>query len=155
MDETTHRRIGVTITRRIWVIVIANLLSCPFAVGVILLDSPYCYMSIFGMYIFSEMWISITVTLVIEFTPINMKATLLSIYYFCMGLAGFAPLLVTPFTKLFDSYKWSMFTLFPCVYGSSSILFFLVIFTYRKDLHRKGRHSIGCTPMTPYHYTNY
>ena len=76
---------AVTAVRRIWVLVISNLLSFPFAAGVVLLDTPYGYMSLFGMYIFSEMWISVAVTLLIDLSPPNMRATVLSIYYFLIG----------------------------------------------------------------------
>ena len=137
-SENLTLKIQKTVIQRIWVLVIANLMSFPFAAGVLLIDSPYCYLSLFGMYLFSEMWISVAITLVIEFSPSNMRATMLSVYYFCVGLAGFAPLLVTVVERWMNSYKWSMFILFPCVYGSSSILFFFVIFTYQRDLRKRG-----------------
>lgn len=119
-------------------LVISNLLSFPFAAGVVLLDTPYGYMSLFGMYIFSEMWISVAVTLLIDLSPPNMRGTMLSIYYFLIGSAGFAPSLVTPLMRLTGSYKWAIFVLFPCVYGSSSVLFFFVLFTFQRDLRRKS-----------------
>eukprot|EP00483_Globobulimina_turgida_P007220 UN07234 len=129
--------IGNRVLLRICVLVIANLVSSPFAAGVILLQSPYCYLSLFAMYIFSEMWISVSVTLLIEFTPLNMRTHMLSIYYFSMGLAGFAPLFVTFVEEVIGSYKWSMLVLFPGIYGSCSVLFFCLIFTYRRDLNKK------------------
>lgn len=103
-----------------------------------LLDSPYGYISLFGMYIFSEMWISVAVTLLIDLSPSNMRATMLSFYYFLIGSAGFAPSLVTPMIQITGSYQWAMFMLFPCIYGSSSVFFFLVIFTFHRDLRRKS-----------------
>lgn len=125
-----------TVTIRIWVLVIASLISGPLAAGMIFLDPPYCYWSLFTMYFFSEMWISITVTIVAELSPEYMKSTLLSIYYFVIAWAGFSPQLVTPIENLVG-YQWAIFILWPGIYGSVSILFFAVIFTYKRDLRKK------------------
>ncbi|ETO07900.1 hypothetical protein RFI_29490 [Reticulomyxa filosa] len=60
-------------------------------IGTLFLPPPYCYLSMFVMYLFSEQWISICVTLVMELTPDKMKSTMLSVYYFIVGFAGFMP----------------------------------------------------------------
>ena len=124
-----------TVTIRIWVLVVASLISGPLAAGMLFLNPPYGYWSLFGMYFFSEMWIAITVTIVAELSPSYMKSTLLSIYYFVIAWAGFSPQLVTPIEKLVG-YFWAIFILWPGIYASVSILFFAVIFTYKRDLRK-------------------
>ena len=124
-----------TITIRIWVLVVASLISGPLAAGMLILDPPYGYWSLFCMYFFSEMWIAITVTIVAELSPDYMKSTLLSIYYFVIAWAGFSPQLVTPIEKLVG-YFWAIFILWPGIYASVSILFLAVIFTYKRDLRK-------------------
>lgn len=124
-----------TITIRIWVLVIASLISGPLAAGTLILDPPYGYWSLFCMYFFSEMWIAITVTIVAELSPAYMKSTLLSIYYFVIAWAGFSPQLVTPIEKLVG-YFWAIFILWPGIYSSVAILFLAVIFTYKRDLRK-------------------
>eukprot|EP01084_Bolivina_argentea_P261245 441400_1 len=126
-----------TVTVRIWVLVIASLISGPFAAGVLIFDPPYGYYSLIIMYLFSEMWISITVTIVAELSPQHMKSTLLSIYYFCIAFGGFSPQLITPIEDMTNSYFWAIFILWPFVYASVSILFFVVIFTYKRDLRKR------------------
>ena len=126
-----------TVTLRIWILVIASLISGPLAAGSVFLEPPYCYWSLFAMNFFSEMWICITVTIVAELSPSHLKSSLLSVYYFVIAFAGYSPLLVTPIANEVG-YFWAIFILWPGIYTSVSLLFFLVIFTYQRDM-RKGR----------------
>ena len=121
---------------RLWILVIALILSFPCAAGILILNPPLCYWSYFLMYFVSEMWISVAVTLVLEFAPKHMRNTFLSVYYFTIALAGYAPLAVTPLQMALNSYFWAIFIMFPFIYGTSAIWFFLVIFTYKRDLQK-------------------
>merc|ERR1712083_668939 len=73
-----------------------GLISGPMAAGVLLLDPPHGYWSLFSMYFFSECWVAITTTVVMDLSPEHMKSTLLSVYYFVIAFGGFSPQLVTP-----------------------------------------------------------
>lgn len=133
--ENNEQFVRSTVTVRIWVLVFASLIAGPMAAGVLLLDVPYNYWSLFSMYFFSECWIAITTTVVIDLSPEHMKSTLLSVYYTVIAFGGLSPQLVTPLANEVG-YFWCIMLLWPVCYGSVSLLFFAVIFTYKRDLQK-------------------
>lgn len=58
---------------RIWVLVLSQILSAPFAAGVLFLDPPYCYYSLLPNYIIGEMWVGVTLAVLVELVAPEVK----------------------------------------------------------------------------------
>ena len=121
---------------RIILLIFSDLVCFPFACGVLLLSPPYGYYCLIGMYLVSEWWIPISAAIVIDLSPLHLKSSVLSVYYFVVNMAAFAPYFVTPVERIVGSYKWAVFILFPCIYGSSAFFFALVWLTFRRDVQK-------------------
>ena len=122
--------------RRIIILVASNLLAAPFAFLALLLPAPYGYLGLIPSNIIGDMWVGITLALVLEISPAKLKTTAVSVYFFFIGIAGFFPYFVTPVKKAFDSYTLSLMILFPGLYVVSSGLFLLTLFTIQRDKRR-------------------
>ena len=61
---------------RIWVLAASQILSAPFAAGVLFLDPPYCYYSLLPNYIIGEMWVGVTLAVLVELVAPDVKVDL-------------------------------------------------------------------------------
>ena len=127
--------------RRIVILVASNLLAAPFAFLALLLDAPYGYLCLIPSNVIGEMWVGITLALVIEISPQSLKTTAVSIYFFFIGIAGFFPYLVVPVQHIVHSYSLSLMILFPGLYVVSSALFLLTLFTIQRDVRKAQMES--------------
>mmetsp|Transcript_35725 Transcript_35725/g.47135 ORF Transcript_35725/g.47135 Transcript_35725/m.47135 type:complete len:529 (-) Transcript_35725:213-1799(-) len=94
---------GKSSSRRIFVIIISNLLAAPFGAGVLLAPYPWCFICLMGSYIFGEMWIGVLLALIIELVPKSFSATSIAVYLFIItNIGGNAPLLVPFFQQAFQ-----------------------------------------------------
>jgi len=94
---------GRSISFRLLVVILSNIVAAPFAVGVLLAPYPWCFVCLIGAYVFGEMWIGVLLTLIIELVPKQMSATSIAVYLFIItNIGGNAPLLVPFFKQIFD-----------------------------------------------------
>eukprot|EP01083_Nonionella_stella_P065815 172786_1 len=129
-------------SKRLLILVASNLIASPFAFLVLWLPPPYCYLMLIPLNVIGEMWISITISLVIDLVPNRIKTIGLSIYFSWIGIAGFFPLLVTPLQNLFCPHsnpscskglQWALVVLFPGLYVLSSLIFFASMLFLKRD----------------------
>lgn len=87
---------------RILVIIGSNLLAAPFCLGALGLpapksfsDFPWAFLCLIPSNVIGEMWIGVTLTVVIESVPSHLKTTSVALYLFIItNIGGNAPLLV-------------------------------------------------------------
>jgi MFS family permease len=73
---------------RVTVLCGSNFIAAPFLVGALMLDFPWCFFSLIPAYVFGEMWIGVTIALLVDLTPKGMVATSVAIALFVVTLIG-------------------------------------------------------------------
>lgn len=128
---------------RIWVLAASQILSAPFAAGVLFLDPPYCYYSLLPNYIIGEMWVGVTLAVLVELVAPDVKTTAVAAYFFVISnVGGNMPLLVPPIKKAFvdsglgetDALRNTLYLLFPGEYVLGAILFLVTLFVLKHDI---------------------
>ena len=114
---------------RILVIIASNMLAAPFCLGALTLpapqsfsEAPWAFLCLIPANVIGEMWIGVTLTVVIESVPAHLKTTSVALYLFIItNIGGNAPLLVRPmFFFLFPVVR--ALTLSTCRFLSSKEL---------------------------------
>ena len=123
---------------RVWVLILSQLGAAPFAAMSLLIPVPWAFITQIPTSVIGEMWVGVTLALVVELVPAGMRVTAVSVYFFIISnIAGLGPLLVPPFQTLFnDSLKTSLLLLYPGLYVASAAMFFLTFTVLKKDLAR-------------------
>eukprot|EP00049_Salpingoeca_infusionum_P001038 m.44532 g.44532 ORF g.44532 m.44532 type:complete len:500 (+) comp10838_c0_seq2:443-1942(+) len=130
-------------TARIWVLVISNLLAAPFAAGALFLDFPLAYISLIPCNIIGEMWIGVTLTIVMEMVPEDLRTLTVSVYLFIItNIGGNANILIPPLKKVVP-YKWAVFIMYPGMYCLGALLFLLTLFLINRDKRRQQEKQQG------------
>ncbi|XP_065917102.1 MFS-type efflux pump MSMEG_3705-like isoform X2 [Dysidea avara] len=127
---------------RIWVLIISQILAAPFALGGLLLDYPLCFYSLIFSNIIGEMWIGVTLALVVDLVPSYIRTTIVAVYLFIVTLiGGNFNLAVAAFISAGLSRTTALVLCFPCLYALSSVLFLITFFVMRYDLKKKKQHD--------------
>ena len=119
-----------------------QVLAAPFAAGALFIPySPWCFLMLIPSNVIGEMWIGVTLALVVDLVPGVIKTASVSIYLFVITIiGGNFNLVVAPIKEaLHGQYEWALFITFPGLYLLSSVLFFCTFFLLRFDLKRKRR----------------
>ncbi|ODN02815.1 Protein spinster 1 [Orchesella cincta] len=128
---------------RIWVLILSQVLAAPFAAGALLLPTPYAYISLIPNYIIGEMWVSVTLAVLVELVPSYIKTTSVAVYFFIISnIGGNMPLLVPVLRPIFQSFgftqlesiRYTLLTLYPGEYLIGSALFLLTLFVLKRDI---------------------
>ena len=64
---------------RAWVLCLSNLISTPFCYGAVMLPSPWCLVSLLPSFILGEMWVGVTIAMVLEASPLHLRAPAVSL----------------------------------------------------------------------------
>jgi len=130
---------------RIGIIIISLLCASPFAAGALYFKPPGAYISLIPAYLIGEMWISITLAVIVDLVPAGFRTSSVALYLFIItNIGGNAPLLVTPIQNKLEaagyttqqSLRGALYILYPGTYVLGSILFLFALFTLR---HRSQR----------------
>lgn len=130
---------------RIIVLVVSQLLAAPFAAGALFLKPPYAYISLIPSNIIGEMWVGVTLAVVIELVPTRIRTSAVAVYLFIISnIGGNVPLLVPPIQQAFedagssktDGLRYALYILFPGLYVLGAGLFLLTLFLLKRDLRR-------------------
>ncbi|XP_022326868.2 MFS-type efflux pump MSMEG_3705-like isoform X1 [Crassostrea virginica] len=143
ISDRLVRRLGLY--SRILVIGVSLLIAAPFAAGTLYFDPPGAYFFQIPTYIFGEMWVGITLAVVVELVPSEIKTTAVAAYLFIISnIGGNANLLVPPLAQHFESQHYSKsdslrYTLF-CMYAGPFVfcipVYFLSMFVLKRDYKR-------------------
>lgn len=130
---------------RVFVLVFSQLLAAPFAAGALFLSPPLAYISLIPSNIIGEMWVGVTLTLIIELVPSNIKTSAVAVYMFIItNIGGNMPLLVTPLKNAFlndgytnsDALRAALYILFPGMYIVGSIFYLMSLIVMRRDIQK-------------------
>ncbi|XP_014672430.1 PREDICTED: uncharacterized protein LOC106812934 [Priapulus caudatus] len=144
-DQVVKRRGLYT---RVWVLVISQLVAAPFAAGALFLNVPWSYLSLIPTYIIGEMWVAVTLTVLVELLPASVRTSGVATYFFIISnVGGNMPLLVPPLQTAFtnagysqiDSLRGALYVLYPGLYVAGSILFLITLLSLRRDVAHVAR----------------
>ncbi|XP_035709342.1 protein spinster homolog 1 isoform X3 [Folsomia candida] len=140
---------------RIWVLIMSQILAAPFAAGALVLPPPYAYMSLIPTYIIGEMWVSVTLAVLVELVPAKIKTTSVAVYFFIISnIGGNMPLLVPVLRPAFESWgytkeaalRFTLLALYPGEYVLGSALFLLTLFVLKRDIAYIQEHLTKSDP---------
>jgi hypothetical protein len=122
----------------------SQILAAPFAAGALLLPTPYAYISLIPTYIIGEMWVSVTLAVLVELVPSRIKTTSVAVYFFIISnIGGNMPLLVPVLKNYFEvqfgltkleALRYALLSLYPGEYVLGSALFLLTLFVLKNDI---------------------
>lgn len=102
------------------------------------MDYPLCFYSLIFSNIIGEMWIGVTLALVVDLVPSYIRTTVIAVYLFIITLiGGNFNLLVAACIEVGLSRTTALILCFPCLYALSSVIFFVTFFVMRYDLKKK------------------
>lgn len=119
-----------------------QVLAAPFAAAALFIPYyPWCFLMLIPSNVIGEMWIGVSLALVVDLVPRVIKTASVAIYLFVITvIGGNFNLVVDPINEsLGGQYDWTLFITFPGLYLVSSALFLCTFFLLRFDLKRKQR----------------
>lgn len=129
---------------RLGVVIASNLAAAPFAFMSLMTPVPWTYFALIPGYMASEMWLSVTLVVITEMAPIELRATVVSVYIFFISIiGGNMTFLVEPVERLLKSnLEKSLMVLFPGMYILSAILFSISMIILRKKTKTKKKEQM-------------
>lgn len=133
---------GRGIYARVAVIIASLLLAAPFAAGTLFFDPPWAYVCQIPTYLFGEMWIGITLAIVVELIPSTVRTSAVAVYLFIISnIGGNMPLLVPPIQNAFEddnltksqALRGALYILYPGLYVLGAVLFIPAMFLLKRD----------------------
>lgn len=113
---------------RLWVLVISQLLACPFLVGAVLLPpDPWAFLCLLPAYVIGEVWIGVCLAVVIELVPHRIVAGAVAFFLFVINNIGGALPLLIPVLEGGVNLRYTLLILFPGAYLLAAALFALVL----------------------------
>lgn len=131
---------------RLWVLVISQLLACPFLVGAVLLPpAPWAFLCLLPAYVIGEVWIGVCLAVVIELVPGKLLAAAVAFFLFVINnIGGAMPLLIPSLTARI-SLRYTLLVLFPGSYFLAAALFAVVLAVTRS---KQCFHKVPTRPRT-------
>ncbi|KJE91576.1 MFS family protein [Capsaspora owczarzaki ATCC 30864] len=131
---------------RVWLLVASQVLATPLAAGALWLDYPWCFVVQLPANIFSEMWMGVTMALVVDLFPIRMRSFAVALYFFIIqNIGGNATVLVDPLQYNAGlGLQDALLVLFPGTYLLSAVLFALAYWPLKQE---DGRRQSDTRPL--------
>lgn len=126
---------------RVWVLVVSQLLAAPFGVGALFLSPPWSYLCLIPSNIIGEMWVGVTMTVVLELVPVYLRTSSIAVYFFIITNIGgnLNPLVSVVKNGLggsHEAYKFALLIFYPGLYVLGGLLFLVTIVLLKRDLQR-------------------
>lgn len=122
---------------RIWVLIASLVVAAPFAAATLFFAPPWAFLFQIPTYVFGEMWVGVTLAVVIELVPAHLRASSVGFYFFIISnIGGNMPLLVSALSPSLMELKWALFILYPGCYILGAILFFPTMLLVKRDIRR-------------------
>ncbi|ESO86450.1 hypothetical protein LOTGIDRAFT_220749 [Lottia gigantea] len=126
---------------RILVLVFTQILAAPFAAGTLFFDPPWAFICQIPTYIIGEMWVGVTLAVVIELVPTRVRTTAVAVYLFIISnVGGNFPLIVPPLQKSLEN-SGALYVLYPGMYVGGSLLFLLTMFVVKRDQENARKYN--------------
>ena len=112
-----------------------QMIAAPFAAGALFLPFPWCFISLLPAFAFGEMWIGVTMAVVVDIVPVLIQGSAIAVYLFIITVVGGNfNILVTAFVQAGLEREWALLITFPGLYMLSSLLFILTFFVLRCEI---------------------
>ncbi|XP_043196131.1 MFS-type efflux pump MSMEG_3705-like [Amphibalanus amphitrite] len=130
---------------RVWVIVASQLLAAPFVFCVLFLEPPWAYICLIPTYIIGEVWVPITLVVLVELVPAEVRTSAVALYFFITtNIGGNMPLLLNPVKQAFknagytevEALRNTLYLFFPGEYILGAIVYVLALLALRRDLRK-------------------
>lgn len=132
-----------------FVLFLFQVIAAPFAAGALFLKPPWAFISLIPSNIIGEMWVGVTLTVVVELVPNTIRSPAIAGYLFIISIiGGNVPLLVPPLKKV-TSLRTALYILFPCLYLLSSVFFLLTLFSLKRDMRLAQEEEEVIKPLLP------
>lgn len=126
-----------------------QVIAAPFAAGALFLNPPWAFISLIPSNIIGEMWVGVTLTVVVELVPNTIRSPAIAGYLFIISIiGGNVPLLVPPLKKV-TNLRTALYILFPGLYLLSSVFFLLTLFSLKRDMRRAREEEEVIKPLLP------
>lgn len=135
ISDVVVRKHGVI--TRLWVLVISQALASPFAIGVLYIPPPYCFLSLIAAYLFAEMWFGILFAVLVELLPTSIRSTSLGMFFFVINNIAGATLLLVPHMKHNFGFRITLVVLYPGFYLISAVVFLVAQLLLRYEYRRQ------------------
>ena len=135
---------------RIIVIIVSLACAAPFAAGTLYFMPPGAYLCQIPTYIFGEMWIGITIAVIIELIPADIRTTGIAVYLFIItNIGGNIQLLVPPIKASFkergyteiSALRAALYILYPGPYLYGAVAYVFVMFLMKRDQRRAEQNT--------------
>lgn len=108
--------------------------SSPFALGVLILPVPYCFLSLLIAVIVGEMWIGVCLALVVDMMPAHTHGISIGIYYFIVANLGGNMPFVIPYVAERLSLRMTLILFYPCLYLLAGLIFVKLLLSCKHRL---------------------
>lgn len=135
---------------RVVVIMVSLAVAAPFAAGTLFFMPPGAYICQIPTYIFGEMWIGITIAVIVELVPSDIRTTGIAVYLFIItNIGGNMQLLVPPVKSAFknsgysevDALRAALYILYPGPYVYGAVIYIFVMLIMRRDQKRAEQNA--------------
>ena len=133
------------------------MIAAPFVACVLIFDPPYSYYFLIPTYIFGEMWVGVTLTVLVELVPEKLRTTGVGLYFFIISnIGGNMQIIVPPIQNLIkktfklndiDAFRGVLYIFYPGEYVIGALLFLLTLFVIKRDLKYTTLVEEGATSM--------
>ena len=128
---------------RLWVLIISQLVACPFLVGAVFLPpDPWAFLCLLPAYIVGEVWIGVCLAVVIELVPRKLVAIAVAFFLFIINNIGGAMPLLIPSIEAKINLRHALLILFPGSYLLAAALFASVLLVIHCSSYCKS-HTLG------------
>ncbi|KAF0308559.1 Protein spinster 1 [Amphibalanus amphitrite] len=143
VSDGAGRRLGPA--GRLGAVAASQLLAAPFVVGVLFLRPPWAYISIIPSYIIGELWFPISLVVLVELTPAELRNAAVAFYIFVItNIGGNMQLLLKPLMGAFQrtgrsylqAYRGALFVLFPGQYVLAACLYLAALVALKAETQR-------------------
>lgn len=126
-----------------------QIIAAPFAAGALFLKPPWAFISLIPSNIIGEMWVGVTLTVVVELVPNTIRSPAVAGYLFIISIiGGNVPLLVPPLKEV-TSLRTALYILYPGLYLLSSVFFLLTLSSLKRDMRRAKEEEEVIKPLLP------
>ncbi len=110
---------------------------------------PWAFISLIPSNIIGEMWVGVTLTVVVELVPNTIRSPAIAGYLFIISIIGGNVPLLVPLLKKVTSLRTALYILFPGLYLLSSVFFLLTLFSLKRDLRLAQEEEDAIKPLLP------
>ena len=118
------------------------MIAAPFAAGALFLPSPWCFLILLPAFVFGEMWIGVTIAVVVDIVPAIIQGSVIAVFLFIITIiGGNFNVLVSVLVQAGLDRRWALLITFPGLYILGSFLFVITYFVLCYELS-KARNNL-------------